>query len=155
MASTADDVLRPLQDIKTNEAQGIVAAWNVLLAPPSHSSLKIVRHHCFLFAIRGRVEGSHEKRAVSDLRANLTEVVLLKGVELLGRRIDEGLLSRVSEHAVGRVIGLGMERVHDSSKHVREASYQLSKETVSGREHALQKKVHQHIAVALDTPACN
>ena len=153
---TLSELLRQLQDSTfagEPEAQRIAAACTVLLAPSSRNRLLDVRHHCSLFAVPRRIEGSPAYRSLSDLCANLTEVLCARAVEVLSSRgagasedlsmqagsaseHREGSASSASEHVAGRAIAPRMETSDDSSKHASKASDHLSTETVADGEHA-------------------
>ena len=108
--STLKSLLRQLQSSRCAaepEAQRIAAACTVLLAPSSRNRLLDVRHHCSLFAVPRRIEGTPAYRSLSDLCANLTEVLCARAVEVLSSRgagASEDVsmqASSVSEHREG------------------------------------------------------
>ena len=166
---TLKSLLRQLQDSTfagEPEAQRIAAACTVLLAPSSRNRLLDVRHHCSLFSVPRRIEGSPAYRSLSDLCANLTEVLCARAVEVLSSRgagasedlsmqagsvseHREGSASCASEHVAAKAIAPRMETSDDSSKHASKASVHLSTETVANAEHALHKRARQQEQTAM------
>ena len=92
--------------------QDIIAAGEMLLAPPSRERLPNLRHHCSAFSIPLRVEGSRGPRPVKDLGEDLAEALRRKALGLLGPASLSA--SSASEHAVAEEL-LGTEHAPPKS----------------------------------------